>query len=68
MKVTSDRIKARANQLRSQGFRLSGHMVRRTLELNAGARTQLSSKEKEVSVREETPEPEAGERKNTEAA
>ena len=45
MKVTSDRIKARANQLRSDGFKLSGQVVRRTLELNAGARTQLSSSE-----------------------
>jgi hypothetical protein len=39
MKVTSDRIKARAQQLRNHGFRLSGSMVRSTLELNAGART-----------------------------
>lgn len=39
MKVTSDRIKARAQQLRNNGFRLSGNMVRSTLELNAGART-----------------------------
>lgn len=39
MKVTSDRIKARAQQLRKNGFRLSGSMVRSTLELNAGART-----------------------------
>jgi hypothetical protein len=39
MKVTSDRIKARAQQLRNNGFRLSGSMVRSTLELNAGART-----------------------------
>lgn len=68
MKVTSERIKARANQLRSQGFRLSGHMVRRTLELNAGARTQLSSKEKEASLREEAPEHKGNEAKNTEAA
>jgi hypothetical protein len=45
MKVTSDRIKARAKQLRSQGFQLSGPMVRRTLELNAGARMQLWSRE-----------------------
>ena len=43
MKVTSDRIKARAEQLRSGGFRLSGSMVRRTLEMNAGAGTQVSS-------------------------
>lgn len=68
MKVTSDRIKARANQLRSQGFRLSVHMVRRTLELNAGARTQLSSKEKEATVPEDAPEREANKPKNTEAA
>jgi len=68
MKVTSDRIKARANQLRSQGFKLSGHMVRRTLELNAGARTQLSSKEKESTVPEEAPQREANEPKDTEAA
>jgi hypothetical protein len=45
MKVTSDRIKARAKQLRSQGFQLSGPMVRRTLELNAGARLQMSSRD-----------------------
>jgi len=38
MKVTSDRIKARAQQLRNNGFRLSGSMVRSTLEMNAGAR------------------------------
>ena len=43
MKVTSDRIKARAEQLRSGGFKLSGSMVRRTLEMNAGAGMQLSS-------------------------
>ena len=68
MKVTSDRIKARALQLRREGFKLSGNMVRRTLELNAGARTQLSSKEKEASVAEEAPEREAKQPKNTEAA
>lgn len=45
MKVTSDRIKARAQQLRSNGFKLSGSMVRSTLELNAGARTPHPSKE-----------------------
>ena len=56
MKVTSDRIKARANQLRSEGFKLSGRTVRRALELNAGARTQLSSREKEATVPEEGPE------------
>jgi hypothetical protein len=43
MKVTSDRIKARAEQLRNGGFRLSGSMVRKTLEMNAGARTQISA-------------------------
>jgi hypothetical protein len=56
MKVTSDRIKARALQLREEGFKLSGSVVRRTLELNAGARTQLSSREKEATVPEEAPE------------
>jgi hypothetical protein len=56
MKVTSDRIKARALQLREEGFKLSGSTVRRTLELNAGARTQLSSREKEAAVPEEVPE------------
>ena len=64
MKVTSDRIKERALQLRKEGFKLSGSMVRRTLELNAGARTQLSSKEKESTA----PEHEAGGTKNTDAA
>lgn len=44
MKVTSDRIKARAEQLRNGGFRLSGTMVRRTLEMNAGAGAQISAK------------------------
>jgi hypothetical protein len=68
MKVTSDRIKARALQLRKEGFKLSGNMVRRTLELNAGARTQLSSKEKEANAPEEAPEHEASGAKNTEAA
>ena len=56
MKVTSDRIKARALQLREEGFKLSGSTVRRTLELNAGARTQLSLREKEATVPEEVPE------------
>lgn len=56
MKVTSDRIKARALQLRREGFKLSGGAVRRTLELNAGARTQLSSKEKEATVPKEVSE------------
>jgi hypothetical protein len=55
MKVTSDRIKARALQLRREGFKLSGSVVRRTLELNAGARTQMSSREKEATVPEEAP-------------
>jgi hypothetical protein len=68
MKVTSDKIKARASQLRSQGFKLSGQMVRRTLELNAGARTQLSSKEKEATIPEEAATDKANGRKNTEAA
>jgi hypothetical protein len=64
MKVTSDRIKARALQLRKEGFKLSGSMVRRTLELNAGARTQLSSKEKEATA----PEHVAGGPKSIKAA
>jgi hypothetical protein len=68
MKVTSDRIKARALQLQKEGFKLSGNTVRRMLDLNAGARTQLSSKEKEATVREAAAEPEATEPKNTEAA
>lgn len=68
MKVTSDRIKARANQLRSQGFKLSGHMVRRTLELNAGAGTQLSSKEKETTAPEQAMDHQASQTKNTKAA
>jgi hypothetical protein len=68
MKVTSDRIKARALQLRKEGFKLSGSVVRRTLELNAGARTQLSSREKEATVPEEAPEDAADGPKNLEAA
>ena len=68
MKVTSDRIKARALQLRKEGFKLSGSMVRRTLELNAGARTQLSSREKEATVPEEAPEHEANGPKDIKAA
>ena len=68
MKVTSDRIKARALQLQREGFKLSGNTVRRTLELNAGARTQLSSKEKETTAPEQTAEREASQVKNTEAA
>jgi non-ribosomal peptide synthetase component E (peptide arylation enzyme) len=68
MKVTSDRIKARASQLRSQGFKLSGNMVRRTLELNAGVRTQLSSKEKEATAAEEVSEHVVTGPKNIEAA
>jgi len=68
MKVTSDRIKARALQLRKEGFKLSGNMVRRTLELNAGARTQLSSREKEATVPGEAPEHEANKPKDIKAA
>jgi len=56
MKVTSDRIKARALQLRKEGFKLSGSVVRKTLELNAGARIQTPSREKETNVPEEAPE------------
>jgi hypothetical protein len=70
MKVTSDRIKARAQQLRNNGFKLSGSMVRSTLELNAGARTLHPSKE--VSTREKAEnganDPRANEPKDTKAA
>ena len=65
MKVTSDRIKARAQQLRNNGFKLSGSMVRSALELNAGARTSLPSKE--ISAREKA-ENAAGNPKDTKAA
>ena len=44
MKVTPDRIKARAEQLRTTGFRLRADMVRATLELNSGARVQSPSR------------------------
>jgi hypothetical protein len=54
MKVTSDRIKARAQQLRNNGFKLSGSMVRSTLEMNAGARTLQSSKETSVGEKEKS--------------
>ncbi|MGC2694720.1 MAG: hypothetical protein WA738_02930 [Candidatus Angelobacter sp.] len=47
MKVTPDRIKARSEQLRTQGFKIRGSMVRAMLELNAGARTQSSVKDAE---------------------
>ncbi len=65
MKVTSDRIKARAQQLRNNGFKLSGSMVRSTLELNAGARTLQPTKEN--SAKEKT-ENAANDQKKTEAA
>jgi len=65
MKVTSDRIKARAQQLRNNGFKLSGSMVRSTLELNAGARTLQPTKEN--SAKEKT-ENAASDQKKTEAA
>jgi hypothetical protein len=42
MKVSPDRIKARAEQLRIHGFKVRGGTVRAILELNAGARTQPS--------------------------
>jgi hypothetical protein len=54
MKVTSDRIKARAQQLRNNGFKLSGSMVRSTLEMNAGARTLQPGKEASVGAKEKT--------------
>jgi len=68
MKVTSDRIRARALQLRKEGFKLSGSVVRRTLELNAGARIQPPSREKEATVPEEVPEHEANKPKDIKAA
>jgi hypothetical protein len=67
MKVTSDRIKARAQQLRNNGFKLSGNMVRSTLEMNAGARTLQSSKEASVTEKEKTESP-ASKPEKTEAA
>jgi hypothetical protein len=67
MKVTSDRIKARAQQLRNNGFKLSGSMVRSTLELNAGARTLHHPKEDAVGEKEKT-ENAADNPKSTEAA
>ncbi len=54
MKVTSDRIKARAQQLRNNGFKLSGSMVRSTLELNAGARTLHPAKDNSANEKEKT--------------
>ena len=41
MKATPERIKERAAQLRSHGFKIRSNMVKATLELNAGARRQL---------------------------
>ncbi|HSK42284.1 MAG TPA: hypothetical protein VLA83_00185 [Candidatus Binatia bacterium] len=67
MKVTSDRIKARAQQLRNNGFKLSGSMVRSTLEMNAGARTLHSPKQTSIREKEKT-ESAANKPKNTEAA
>jgi hypothetical protein len=63
MKVTSDRIKARAQQLRSNGFRLSGNMVRSTLELNAGARTLQTTSDTKMQGKaaDQTNEPENAE-------
>ena len=68
MKVTSDRIKARAQQLRNNGFKLSGSMVRSTLEMNAGARTLHPQKETSAVGEEEKAESAATKQKNTEAA
>ena len=67
MKVTSDRIKARAQQLRNNGFKLSGSMVRSTLELNAGARTLRSSKDTAVKEKDNAEES-ASKPEKTEAA
>jgi hypothetical protein len=56
MKVTPDRIKARAEQLRTTGFRLRADMVRATLELNSGARVQApASAEQEPLVAKDKP-------------
>jgi hypothetical protein len=57
MKVTSDRIKARAQQLRNNGFKLSGSMVRSTLEMNAGARTLHPAKDSAASEKEKAERP-----------
>jgi hypothetical protein len=57
MKVTSDRIKARAQQLKNNGFKLSSSMVRSTLELNAGARTLHTPKGNPASEKEKTESP-----------
>jgi hypothetical protein len=54
MKVTSDRIKARAQQLRNNGFKLSDSMVRSTLEMNAGASTLHTPKDGAASEKEKT--------------
>ena len=63
MKVTSDRIKARAEELRMSGFKLRGRMVRATLEMNAGATPLESIAEatitRTVSEEEQPVEPEA---------
>jgi hypothetical protein len=67
MKVTSDRIKARAQQLRNNGFKLSGSMVRSTLQMNAGARTSQPQKETPIEEKEKT-ESAAGKPEKTEAA
>jgi hypothetical protein len=56
MKVTPDRIKARAEQLRTTGFRLRADMVRATLELNSGARVQApANAEQEPAVAMDKP-------------
>lgn len=67
MKVTSDRIKARAQQLRNNGFKLSGSMVRSTLEMNAGART-LNSPKDTAAKEKDNAEESASKPENTEAA
>ena len=56
MKVTPDRIKARAEQLRTTGFRLHANMVRETLELNSGVRVQSpANAEKERAAASDQP-------------
>ncbi|HZD94877.1 MAG TPA: hypothetical protein VE133_11525 [Candidatus Sulfotelmatobacter sp.] len=47
MKATADRIKARADQLRTLGFKLRAGMVRATLELNSGATAPFSQSNEE---------------------
>ena len=66
MKVTPDRIKARAEQLKSQGYGIRTGTVRATLELNAGAEWQLKSTgQSEADLKSSNAEPQ---RKSEQAA